>query len=100
MLNAIAAAPLPAIVVRAWIGPNGAVTRVEFASLGDPDADATLPQLLTVGRPGGTAAARHAAAVARAPAARAESRCGRCRAGIGHPHAVTPGPECGRGRIS
>ncbi|WP_260430501.1 hypothetical protein [Burkholderia cepacia] len=49
MLNASAAAPLPAIVVRAWIGPNGAVTRVEFASLGDPDADATLRQLLTAG---------------------------------------------------
>ncbi|WP_321918958.1 hypothetical protein [Burkholderia cepacia] len=49
MLNASAAAPLPAIVVRAWIGPNGAVTRVEFASLGDPDADATLWQLLTAG---------------------------------------------------
>ncbi|KVL62947.1 hypothetical protein WT01_08670 [Burkholderia cepacia] len=49
VLNASAAAPPPAIVVRAWIGPNGAVTRVEFASLGDPDADATLRQLLTAG---------------------------------------------------
>ncbi|MCA8320142.1 YbaB/EbfC family DNA-binding protein [Burkholderia cepacia] len=49
VLNASAAAPPPAIVVRAWIGPNGAVTRVEFASLGDPDADATLRHLLTAG---------------------------------------------------
>ncbi|RQR52857.1 YbaB/EbfC family DNA-binding protein [Burkholderia sp. Bp9140] len=47
VLNASADAPPPAIVVRAWIGPNGAVTRVEFASLGEPDADATLRQLLT-----------------------------------------------------
>ncbi|AOK19348.1 hypothetical protein WT26_25895 [Burkholderia cepacia] len=49
VLNASAAAPPPAIVVRAWIGPNGAVTRVEFASLGDPNADAALRQLLTAG---------------------------------------------------
>ncbi|AXF23126.1 hypothetical protein CUJ89_21955 [Burkholderia pyrrocinia] len=49
VLNASADAPPPAIVVRAWIGANGAVTRVEFASLGDPDADATLRQLLTAG---------------------------------------------------
>lgn len=49
VLNESAAAPPPAIVVRAWIGPNGAVTHVEFASLGDPDADATLRQLLTAG---------------------------------------------------
>lgn len=49
VLNARADAPPPAIVVRAWIGANGAVTRVEFASLGDPDADATLRQLLTAG---------------------------------------------------
>ncbi|WP_412528357.1 YbaB/EbfC family DNA-binding protein [Burkholderia lata] len=48
VLNASADAP-PAIVVRAWIGANGAVTRVEFASLGDTDADATLRQLLTAG---------------------------------------------------
>ncbi|NHV24791.1 YbaB/EbfC family DNA-binding protein [Burkholderia sp. D-99] len=47
VLNASAAAPPPAIVVRAWIGTNGVVARVEFASLGDPDADATLRQLLT-----------------------------------------------------
>ncbi len=46
-----AGAPPPAIVVRAWIGANGAVTRVEFASLGDPGADATLRQLLTAGGP-------------------------------------------------
>ncbi|WP_322081420.1 YbaB/EbfC family DNA-binding protein [Burkholderia sp. BCC1972] len=49
VLNARADAPPPAIVVRAWIGANGTVTRVEFASLGDPDADATLRQLLTAG---------------------------------------------------
>ncbi|WP_414144382.1 YbaB/EbfC family DNA-binding protein [Burkholderia territorii] len=47
VLNARADAPPPAIVVRAWIGANGAVTRVEFASLGSSDADATLRQLLT-----------------------------------------------------
>ncbi|KUZ17362.1 hypothetical protein WI69_17420 [Burkholderia diffusa] len=47
VLNARADAPPPAIVVRAWIGANGAVTRVEFASLGSADADATLRQLLT-----------------------------------------------------
>ncbi|WP_309138226.1 hypothetical protein [Burkholderia pyrrocinia] len=46
-----AGAPPPAIVVRAWIGANGAVARVEFASPGDPDADATLRQLLTAGGP-------------------------------------------------
>ncbi|KVF68616.1 hypothetical protein WS75_29820 [Burkholderia sp. FL-7-2-10-S1-D7] len=51
VLNASADAPPPAIVVRAWIGANGAVTRVEFASLGDSDADATLRQLLTAGGP-------------------------------------------------
>ncbi|MCA3781914.1 MAG: YbaB/EbfC family DNA-binding protein [Burkholderia sp.] len=49
VLNARVDAPPPAIVVRAWIGANGVVTRVEFASLGDPDADATLRQLLTAG---------------------------------------------------
>ncbi|KWO46191.1 hypothetical protein WT97_14135 [Burkholderia sp. MSMB1459WGS] len=49
VLNARADAPPPAIVVRAWFGANGVVTRVEFASLGDPDADATLRQLLTAG---------------------------------------------------
>ncbi|WP_414133016.1 YbaB/EbfC family DNA-binding protein [Burkholderia territorii] len=47
VLNARADAPPPAIVVRAWIGANGAVTRVDFASLGSADADATLRQLLT-----------------------------------------------------
>ncbi|HEF5873251.1 TPA: YbaB/EbfC family DNA-binding protein [Burkholderia cenocepacia] len=49
VLNARAGAPPPAIVVRAWIGTNGVVTRVEFASLGDADADAALRQLLTAG---------------------------------------------------
>ncbi|MDN7590349.1 YbaB/EbfC family DNA-binding protein [Burkholderia seminalis] len=49
VLNARADAPPPAIVVRAWIDATGAVTRVEFASLGDTDADATLRQLLTAG---------------------------------------------------
>lgn len=39
----------PAIVVRAWIGASGTVTRVEFATLVDPNADAALRQLLTAG---------------------------------------------------
>src|ERR1700722_13615790 len=42
ILNAKGNKPPPALVVRAWIGPNGAVTRVEFDSLGDPKADALL----------------------------------------------------------
>ncbi|WP_408580405.1 YbaB/EbfC family DNA-binding protein [Burkholderia ubonensis] len=49
VLRASAEAPPPAIVVRAWIGASGAVTRVEFATLGDPNADAALRQLLTAG---------------------------------------------------
>ncbi|WP_244146752.1 YbaB/EbfC family DNA-binding protein [Paraburkholderia sp. BCC1876] len=48
VLNAKADAPPPALVVRAWIGADGAVTQVQFDSLGDPKADATLQQLLTV----------------------------------------------------
>ncbi|PQV46086.1 YbaB/EbfC family DNA-binding protein [Paraburkholderia sp. BL21I4N1] len=48
VLNAKADAPPPALVVRAWIGADGAVTKVQFDSLGDPQADATLQQLLTV----------------------------------------------------
>ncbi|KLU24851.1 hypothetical protein EOS_17760 [Caballeronia mineralivorans PML1(12)] len=47
ILNAKDDAPPPAIVIRAWIGANGAVTKVEFKSLGDPKADAILRQLLT-----------------------------------------------------
>ena len=47
ILNAKGATPPPAIVVRAWIGADGAVTRVEFDTLGDAKADATLRQLLT-----------------------------------------------------
>jgi hypothetical protein len=47
ILNAKADAPPPAIVIRAWIGASGSVTRVEFDSLGDAKADATLTQLLT-----------------------------------------------------
>jgi hypothetical protein len=42
-----AAAALPAVAVRAWIGDDGAVTRIEFESLGDAQADASLRQLLT-----------------------------------------------------
>lgn len=49
VLNARADSPPPAIVVRAWIGANGTVTRVEFDTLGDPSADAALRQLLTTG---------------------------------------------------
>ncbi|MXN76960.1 YbaB/EbfC family DNA-binding protein [Burkholderia sp. 4701] len=49
VLNARADAPPPAIVVRAWIGANGTVTRVEFDPLGDAGADAALRQLLTAG---------------------------------------------------
>ncbi|WP_440130165.1 YbaB/EbfC family DNA-binding protein [Trinickia symbiotica] len=47
ILNAQADAPPPAIVIRAWIGANGSITNVEFDSLGDAKADATLRQLLT-----------------------------------------------------
>jgi hypothetical protein len=46
ILNAKGDAPPPALVVRAWIGANGAITRVEFDSLGDPKADALLRGLL------------------------------------------------------
>ncbi|WP_126282953.1 YbaB/EbfC family DNA-binding protein [Burkholderia stagnalis] len=49
VLNARADSPPPALVVRTWIGANGAVTRVEFDTLGDADADAALRQLLTAG---------------------------------------------------
>ncbi|MFM0290128.1 YbaB/EbfC family DNA-binding protein [Paraburkholderia megapolitana] len=47
VLNAKGDTPPPAIVVRAWIGADGAVTRVEFDTLGDAKADATLRQMLT-----------------------------------------------------
>ncbi|WCM18142.1 YbaB/EbfC family DNA-binding protein [Paraburkholderia bryophila] len=47
VLNAKADAPPPALVVRAWIGADGAVTKLQFDSLGDPQADATLRQLLS-----------------------------------------------------
>jgi hypothetical protein len=46
ILNAKGDKPPPALVVRAWIGPNGALTRVEFDSLGDPKADALLRGML------------------------------------------------------
>ncbi|TCW78098.1 hypothetical protein C5O80_33330 [Burkholderia sp. SRS-46] len=49
VLSASADSPPPAIVVRAWIGANGTVTRVEFDPLGDANADAALRQLLTAG---------------------------------------------------
>ncbi|MBI0329154.1 YbaB/EbfC family DNA-binding protein [Burkholderia plantarii] len=42
-----AAAVLPAVAVRAWIGDDGALTRLEFESLGDAQADAALRRLLT-----------------------------------------------------
>lgn len=47
ILNAKDDAPPPAVVIRAWIGADGAVTSVEFDSLGDAKADAILRQLLT-----------------------------------------------------
>ncbi|HEY3598842.1 MAG TPA: YbaB/EbfC family DNA-binding protein [Paraburkholderia sp.] len=40
-------APPSAIVIRAWVGADGAVTTVAFDSLGDPKADAILRSLLT-----------------------------------------------------
>jgi hypothetical protein len=46
ILNAKGDAP-PSLIVRAWIGADGAVTKVAFDSFGDPDADAKLRQLLT-----------------------------------------------------
>lgn len=45
--NADAYALPPTIAIRAWIGANGAVTKVEFDSLGDENADASLRKLLT-----------------------------------------------------
>ncbi|WP_233832488.1 YbaB/EbfC family DNA-binding protein [Paraburkholderia sp. ZP32-5] len=47
ILNAKGDAPPPAVVIRAWIGADGGVTRIAFDSLGDPKADALLRQLLT-----------------------------------------------------
>jgi len=47
ILNAKGDAPPAAIVIRAWIDPTGAVTRVAFDTLGDPNADALLRRLLT-----------------------------------------------------
>lgn len=41
------APPPPAVVIRAWIGADGRVTRVEFDSLGDAQADAILHRLLS-----------------------------------------------------
>jgi hypothetical protein len=40
-------APPPAIMIRAWIGTHGEVTRVEFGSLGDAKIDGILHHLLT-----------------------------------------------------
>lgn len=37
----------PAILIRAWIGTHGEVTRVEFGSLGDAKIDGILHHLLT-----------------------------------------------------
>jgi hypothetical protein len=45
--NAKGDASLNSVVVRAWFGADGTVTRVAFDSLGDPNADANLRQLLT-----------------------------------------------------
>jgi hypothetical protein len=40
-------APPAAIVVRAWLGVDGSVTRLAFDSLGDAQADANLRTLLS-----------------------------------------------------
>ncbi|RKP52841.1 YbaB/EbfC family DNA-binding protein [Trinickia fusca] len=45
--NADAYALPPTIAIRAWIGADGTVTKVEFDSLGDESADASLRKLLT-----------------------------------------------------
>lgn len=47
VMNAKGEQPPAAIVIRAWIAADGTVSRVEFNSLGDPTADATLRRLLT-----------------------------------------------------
>jgi hypothetical protein len=41
--------PVPPLVVKVWTGHDGAITHVEFASLGDVQADADLRALL-IGR--------------------------------------------------
>ncbi|WP_126877062.1 YbaB/EbfC family DNA-binding protein [Paraburkholderia kururiensis] len=46
IVNATADAPPPAIVVRAWIGESGAVSKLQFDSLGNDAADAALRTLL------------------------------------------------------
>ncbi len=46
IVNATADAPPPAIVVRAWIGESGAVSKLQFDSLGNDAADAALRALL------------------------------------------------------
>lgn len=51
VVHATADAPPPAIVVRAWIGADGTVTRVEFDTLGNASADAALRKLLTAAGP-------------------------------------------------
>lgn len=35
------------LTIKVWIGPEGQVTRLDFPSLGAPDADADLRQILT-----------------------------------------------------
>lgn len=47
ILNPKGDAPPAAVVIRAWVGADGTVTRVAFDSLGDPKADAILQRLLT-----------------------------------------------------
>lgn len=44
--------PAEAVVVKAWVTPDGTVQRVEFPSLGDDQADADLRSLLTQGAVG------------------------------------------------
>jgi len=43
-------APEDSVTVRAWIDDGGAVSRIEFPSLGDPSADEDLRRLLSRSR--------------------------------------------------
>ncbi|MDF3835950.1 YbaB/EbfC family DNA-binding protein [Cupriavidus basilensis] len=48
MLHASRQYPPPPLTMRVWFAPTGRVERVEFASLGDPQADADLRALLAM----------------------------------------------------
>lgn len=47
LLNSTSSTPREPLVVRVWVAANGKVHRVEFASLGDAQADADLHGVLT-----------------------------------------------------